>query len=60
MSPYVEAALISASGVLLAAGISLLGVVLTIRQTGRIDAQNRAALKEQTSELKQHLKGERP
>jgi hypothetical protein len=56
VNPVVEAAIISASGVIVSAGVALSGVMLTIRaQTRHIDADNRAALAAQTGEIKQHL-----
>lgn len=57
-NPYIIPALISASAVLLSAAIGFTGVILTLRsQRPKIDADNRLALAEQTSEIKQHLKG---
>ena len=54
MSPIIVASLITA-------GSTLTGVVAsTWLQTRRIDAQNRAALEEQTGDIKQHLKGDAP
>ncbi len=43
-------------------GASTVGsVILATRlQTRRIDTQNRAALEEQTGDIKQHLKGDAP
>lgn len=54
INPTITAALIT--------GASTVGsVILATRlQTRRINTQNRAALKEQTGEIKQHLKGDAP
>jgi len=62
VSPYVESALIGAAALLVSATLSLTGVLLTIRsqnrkQAERIDADNKAALAEQTGQIKEHLKG---
>lgn len=52
MSPAVIASLISS-----AATLSSVGLASWI-QTRRIDTQNRTALGEQTTEIKEHLKGD--
>lgn len=55
MSPPVIAAIISGCCSIAA---TVGAVVLTARlQTRRIDAQNRAALQEQTGQIRQHLDG---
>jgi hypothetical protein len=58
INPYVVASLISTGGTL--AGVVLTSVLTTRAQNRRIDRDNKAALANQTSELKTHLgKGER-
>lgn len=54
MNPYVASSMITG-------GCTLAGVFLSgWMQTRRIDAQNRSALREQTGEIRQHVKGDGP